>query len=84
MAYAVIIAGKAEIEAYAFCMADVQVAVGFRWEAGFHAAIPFTGSIIFFDNVADEVGSGRDVGTGCMTIFQVSLSKWDSPCLGNF
>lgn len=75
MAYSVIIARESEIEANAFSMADVKVAVGFRWKAGFHASAPFANAIIFFNDVSDEVGYGQRGRIYCRVIFQVSLSN---------
>src|SRR6185437_11926934 len=76
MAYAAIITRKSEIEANALGMADMKVAVGFRWKTGFHAAIPFAGEIVFFNKVADEVGNRRHRGGYRGIIFQLSLSNY--------
>jgi hypothetical protein len=72
--YTVIITGKAKVEADAFGMADVQVAIRFGRKTGFHTSIPLARPVIFFDDITDEVGSGYRGGHGCGVIFQIGLS----------
>jgi len=36
-------------------MADVQISVGFRRESGDNPAIVLAGTVVIFDDVADEV-----------------------------
>jgi hypothetical protein len=50
-------------------MPDMKIAVRLRRKAGFHASIPFAGTIVFLDDAADEVGS-RDRVVHCVLMFQ--------------
>ena len=62
VAFAVELAGEAEVEADGFGVADVEVAVGLGWEAGVDATGVFTGGEIGDDDVADEVGRPGGLG----------------------
>ena len=72
MACAVIIMGEAEIQANAFGMADMKIAIWLGGKAGLHPAIPFAGAVVFFDDAADKVGSGG-WAAHCWLMFQVIL-----------
>src|SRR5688500_8278701 len=78
MAYAVIIPGQAEIEANAFGMTNVQVAVGFGWKARFDPSVPLTGTIVFFDNIAYEIGRRRYYAARCSFFVQVGPLERES------
>ena len=64
MAYAVIISREAKVEADAFRMPDMQVAIRLGGETGFHASSPFSAPVILFNYIADEVGSSSGAGAG--------------------
>jgi hypothetical protein len=57
MTYPFIIMCKTKIEAYALGMANVQITVRFWWKTGFYAPTPLIDTIVFLNNVSDEVGS---------------------------
>src|SRR6185437_2755822 len=59
MTYSVIVPRQAEIETNAFGMTDVQIAVGFGRKACFNPSIPLAGKIVFFDDIAYEIGRER-------------------------
>ena len=48
----------AEVQVDGFCVADMQVAVGFGRKAGDDSAVVLIGFKVFFDDVADEIGAG--------------------------
>ena len=59
MAYSVIVPRQTEIETNAFGMTDVEVTIGFGRKARFNPSIPLAGAIVFFDDIAYEIGCGR-------------------------
>ena len=50
-----IIMRNTKIQANTLGMPDMQITIGFRRETGLHTPIPFTGAIIFINNVANEI-----------------------------
>lgn len=81
VAYTAIIPCETEVEANAFRMADMQVAVGFGRETGFDAPPPFAAPVVLFNDAADEVGSGGRGGARINVICQISLSNFQCPSL---
>jgi len=55
VALAVVFLGQPEIQTDAFCVADVQVAVGFRREAGVYPAAVLAFGDVLLDDFFDEV-----------------------------
>ena len=51
-----VIMRNTEIQANALGVADVQIAIGLGRETRFHTSVPFSGTIIFVDNIADKIG----------------------------
>src|SRR5205085_1768523 len=47
--------GQSEVEADGFGVADVEIAVGFRWKAGVYTSPKLIGLEIFADDLANEV-----------------------------
>ena len=65
-------------------VADVQVAVGLRWESGHHAAAPLVGLHIVRNDIADEVfGVSRSVCchqvSESLTALHSSPATWTEP-----
>jgi hypothetical protein len=56
VALAAVLLCDAEVEAYRFGMADVEVAVRLRWEARVNAPFLFIGLKIFVDDIPDKIG----------------------------
>ena len=61
MAHAVVVFGEAKVQANRFCVADVKIAVGFRWEACDDFAAVLAGRVVRVDDLSNEVG---DFGFG--------------------
>jgi hypothetical protein len=82
MTYPVIVPRQAEIEANAFGMTDMQVAVGFGRKACFNPSVPLAGKIVFFDDIAYEIGSRRCYTARCS--FFVQTGPLERECLPVF
>ncbi len=62
VALAAVLERQAEIEADAFGVANVQVAVRLRWKPRVDAAAVLARAVVFVNDVADEISRARGVG----------------------
>ena len=56
MAAAAVLLSQAEVEAYGFGVADMEIAVRLRGEPGHHLAVVLAGADILVYDILDEIG----------------------------
>jgi len=70
VAHALVIGGNAEVQADRLGVPDMQVAVGFRGEAGVHTAFVLPGPHVLVDDGADEVDGFRHFAEAIVGVFR--------------
>jgi len=54
-----VVFSDAKVDAYGFCVTNMQIAVGFGWKAGVHPPAKSASAIVFVDNFTNEIGFSR-------------------------